>query len=270
MPVPLAEQMYRYIMGQGSGFSGVLDNNPGAAAAYSIRKLSSTYAGAPLRVRRVIDGTEQDIEFNSDNELDTDALTTFVDGGAGFVSKWYDQSGGTTYDLTVAASGQPRIATAGGVVMTQNGKPCLTFNGTSHYLTGSNLLTELDNSDFLISTVFADEFAAGSDADVPRLYFRHRAWSYNTLNTMTWDPLTGHSLLSFEVDGATQEAFGNGTSLATASEAQVDFPQTDFLVGRYASAGYMTGTMQELIIYPSLPNRTGIESNMATYYGITI
>ena len=78
MPVPLAEQMYRYIMGQGSGFTGLLDTYTGAAAAYSVRKLSSTYSGSALRVRRSSDDTEQDIGFDANGDLDTTALTTFV------------------------------------------------------------------------------------------------------------------------------------------------------------------------------------------------
>ena len=136
----------------GAGFTGILDEYSGAAAAYSVRRLSSSYSGSALRVRRVSDGTEQDIGFNASNELDTDALTAFVNGGAGFVSKWYDQSGGTTYDLSVTGSGQPRIATAAGVVTTENGKPCLTFNGTSHFLTlGGNGRTQGCLETFLFS-----------------------------------------------------------------------------------------------------------------------
>jgi hypothetical protein len=155
-------------------------------------------------------------------------------------------------------------------LVTENSKAAIDFDGVDDYLTASNLLTELDNTDFLISAVSADEFSAGSEASVPRLYLRHRAWSYNTLDTMTWSPLTGQSLLSFQVDGATQEVFGNGTSLATASEAQVDFTPTDFQVGRYASTGWMDGTLQEIIIFNSdqSTNRTGIEGNIGRYYNI--
>jgi len=72
--------------------------------------------------------------------------------------------------------------------------------------------------------------------------------------------------------------FGNGTSLATASEAQVDFTPTDFQVGRYASTGWMDGTLQEIILFNSdqSANRgtvttgggTGIEGNINTYFDI--
>jgi len=296
MPVPLAEQMYRYIMGQGSGFTGLLDTYTGAAAAYSVRKLSSTYTGAALRVRRVSDGTEQDIGFNASNELDTDVLTTFVNGGAGFVSKWYDQSGGTTYDLSVAASGQPRIASASGVVILENGKPCLVFNGTSHYLTlggteDAGMLGDISvfsvNKNLGVSTsvVVSTGITGSSVASLTQ-------WSLtgNTSNQYKGTTSNGTDLplnenvtaanygsqvlvsMINDEDGNLQLfADGVGSSGQTAV-APMNDANYDLEVGRdtFRSAYYFSGTMQELILYPSLPNRTGIESNIATYYGITL
>jgi len=62
----------------GAGFTGILDEFTGAAAAYSVRRLSSTYTDGLIRVRRSSDDTEQDIGFDSNGDLDTTALTTFV------------------------------------------------------------------------------------------------------------------------------------------------------------------------------------------------
>jgi hypothetical protein len=55
----------------------LLDTYGGAAAAFSLRKLSSTYGGSAVRVRRSLDNTEQDIGFSGDN-LDEAALQAFV------------------------------------------------------------------------------------------------------------------------------------------------------------------------------------------------
>lgn len=49
-----------------------------AAAAYSVRRLSSVYSGAALRVRRNSDSAEQDIGFTPVGNLDQDALIAFV------------------------------------------------------------------------------------------------------------------------------------------------------------------------------------------------
>ena len=70
----------------------LLDAYPNAKAAYSLRKLSSTYTGSCIRVRRSSDNTEQDIGFVS-NELDTTALLSFVGSNSGFITSWYNQKG---------------------------------------------------------------------------------------------------------------------------------------------------------------------------------
>jgi hypothetical protein len=58
--------------------SPVLDDYTGAAAAYSLRKVRSAYTGSAVRVRRSSDDELQDIGFDSNGDLDTTALTTFV------------------------------------------------------------------------------------------------------------------------------------------------------------------------------------------------
>jgi hypothetical protein len=70
----------------------LLDEYPNVKAAYSMRKLSSTYTGACIRVRRSSDNTEQDIGFVND-ELDTTALLSFVGSNNGYVTTWYNQKG---------------------------------------------------------------------------------------------------------------------------------------------------------------------------------
>ena len=55
----------------------LLNDYPGAAAAYSLRKLNNAYAGSAVRVRRSSDNTEQDIGFVL-GQLDTTSLSTFV------------------------------------------------------------------------------------------------------------------------------------------------------------------------------------------------
>lgn len=102
----------------GPRYSFLLDKFPGASAAFSTRKLSSTYDGFCLRVRRGFDDTTQDIGFALIDGvwvLDSPALMDFVTGpyggwsfnptrglyqgvdGWGFVDRWYDQSGNGIY-----------------------------------------------------------------------------------------------------------------------------------------------------------------------------
>ena len=70
----------------------LLDTYSGASAAFSLRKLSNTYSGDAIRVRRASDNAEQTIGFSA-NSLDTTALATFCGSSNGFVVTWMDQSG---------------------------------------------------------------------------------------------------------------------------------------------------------------------------------
>ena len=63
----------------------LLDTYSGAAAAYSLRKLSSSYSGNAIRVRRSSDNAEQDIGFNVFGELDTVSLLAFAGAGDAFL-----------------------------------------------------------------------------------------------------------------------------------------------------------------------------------------
>jgi len=120
-------------------FTGLLDTYTGAAAAFSTRRLYGQYTGAAMRVRRDSDDTEQDIGFDSNGDLDTSALATFVgSGNNGYVTKWYGQesSGGTGSgnDAAQATSGsQPQIYN-GTAVITENGKPAIDFDGASQQM----------------------------------------------------------------------------------------------------------------------------------------
>ena len=62
-------------------------------AAYSVRKLRNDYTGPAMRIRRFSDNSEQDIGFDSDGNLDTTAITSFVGSNSAAVVTWYEQSG---------------------------------------------------------------------------------------------------------------------------------------------------------------------------------
>ena len=112
----------------GGGVSYLLDNyGTNIGGAYSFRKLSSTYTGECIRVRRSSDNAEADIGFNGDY-LDEAALLAHTGTGGsddGFIIKWYDQSGafvGTPSaindgDLAQSSTTyQPRIVNNGVIV----------------------------------------------------------------------------------------------------------------------------------------------------------
>ena len=59
-------------------FTPLLDLYGSPTAAYSLRRLSTSYNGSAIRVRRSIDNTEQNIGFTSNGDLDTTSLSVFT------------------------------------------------------------------------------------------------------------------------------------------------------------------------------------------------
>ncbi|NGY38430.1 hypothetical protein FQU23_013020 [Flavobacterium sp. XN-5] len=106
-----------------------LDNTTPAAGVYSLRKLSSSYVGSAIQVRRSTDNTTQNIGFDSNGNLDTNSLTSFVGSGDGFLTIWYDQSGTGNNAIQNALLNQPKIITTG-VIERANGLPTIIFSGS--------------------------------------------------------------------------------------------------------------------------------------------
>ena len=105
--------------------------------AYSVRKLSSTYSGAAMRVRETGFNTETDIGFDSNGDLDTTALLAHcASNGEGRIVTWYDQSGNGIDVTQGTATRQPVIVT-GNAVVTVNGKPAAFKDDTTHFLESS-------------------------------------------------------------------------------------------------------------------------------------
>ncbi len=210
------------------------------------------------------------------------------------MSKWYDQSGGTTYDLSVAASGQPRIATASGVVILENGKPCLTFNGTSHYFTlgGTNDAGMVGD----ISVFSVNKALASGDTVVAK-----GLTNSNTAAVMQWgiNTQTSNQYMGSTSDGTTRinkyittasfgsqllismindesgnlqmfvDGVGSGGQTAVAPMNDAAYPLE---IGRdpWRASLNFEGTQQELILFASdqSTNRTGMEWNINNHYSI--
>jgi hypothetical protein len=112
----------------------LLDTYSGAAAAYSLRLLDSTYTGAAIEVYAGTNGTA-DIYFNVFGELDTVALAAHCGNQDGTVRTWYDQSGnGNHATQTISTANQPKIYDGSTGVVTRGGKPSVLFTGSTQIL----------------------------------------------------------------------------------------------------------------------------------------
>lgn len=252
----------------------LLDAYSDAAAAYSVRKLSSIYSGSALRVRRSSDNAEQDIGF-SGNDLDTATMESFVGANDGFVVTWYDQSGSGNDATQSTAASQPQIVSSG-TTITTGSSPSLLFATDNLSLTAIST-TESDYSFFIASN--SSGGGANSyyiDIQTGRLILNTGSAGayYNTGVAWQNDNYgTGYVLSSYIFNDPNAYVYYNGvvTGVSPTTYTQVK-AQGSIKIGSNNSAGasYYAGNIQEFIIYASneSANREGIESNINNYYAI--
>ena len=98
-----------------------------AAAAYSLRQLSSSYAGSAITVTRSSDSTTANIGFVN-KALDTATLMSFCASTTCTVSTWYDQSGNGVNLTLLSGYSLPKIVVTGTLQTAMPGNlPAINF-----------------------------------------------------------------------------------------------------------------------------------------------
>jgi PKD repeat protein len=269
----------------------LLDVEINASIGFSLRKLRGAYTGSAIRVRRSSDNTEQDIGFNSLLELDTTALLSFVGAGNGFVTTWYDQSLNAKHATQTTAANQPQIVSSGSVIL-ENAKPAINFNGTSSFLTISDVSfgNILDNiSCFYVTKL--NLLASNFPTLVAKSYNNDGSYTFGANssngNLQAWVDAQLHYLAVSDIRGS-QTLLSNinlsGTNGIKIFKDSNLYQQTTqlsaisgtnslpFTIGRNPQDAnyYWNGTMQEIVNYPSdkTSSKTIIENNINTYYNV--
>jgi hypothetical protein len=266
----------------------LLDLYPNAAAAYSLRLLRVDYTGSAIRVRRASDNTEQNIGFTLLGGLDTSALTTFCSGTNGFVTTWYDQSGNSRNATQATAANQPQIVSSGSVIL-DNGKPTLKFDGTNDQIglgtflfLGSQARTMIGVYKPNTTPSRAHQLFGQNGSNV------NGNWCLiNFLNISSQDPgffgfaadlganLTTPNLLQkiaqFYYTGTIGSLYKNNTLIESKSISLNNLIDNTYNIGnRLGAVENANANIQEVINWglDQSSNRTGIELNINTYYGI--
>ena len=267
---------------------GLLDEYSGAAAAYSLRSLSTSTTNV-VKVRR--SGDDAELDFTASEVSDGTLAAWVVAGGGtedGFVTTWYDQSGNANNATQATAANQPKIVSSGTLVE-ENSKAAIDFDGTD------DLLTITAGSSILPSTGDLSSFSvfSGDTAGVGYIYS----------NSTSSDDRHGIGLQFFSgalrITGAIriggtwsiyeeQLISADQQYLLSAFKSGVDFyvdgiKSTGGTNGLFAAANItfnigantnnsatLNGKLQEIIFFDSdeSANRTGIESNINAHYNI--
>jgi hypothetical protein len=88
--------------------------NTDTPGLYSLQKISATYSGPAIQIRRSYDNAVLDIGFNASGVLDLPSIYSFVGTASGYLTTWYDQLNAPNNSLTQPLiSEQPMIVSNG-------------------------------------------------------------------------------------------------------------------------------------------------------------
>jgi len=266
--------------GAGSRTPLLLNNYPGAAAAYSLQEISNLFVGVDIiRVRRGGDNVESDFTATeiTDGTLETFTVTGSGDG-EGHVTKWYDQSGNNV-DASQATAGSQGTIVTGGSLIEVNGNPAVLSDSSTVYTFTNQDAT----GDWTTIGV------ASRDAATDRLTYIGSNASTQPYPMVLWsdgkgyiddgkgyytitDSTTGQVLItSIKDDSANTNTVSINGALQNLG-SRVGSPVTEGSFGRICngSNSSLVGHFQETILYLSdqSSNRAAIESEINTRYSI--
>ena len=264
---------YKTFINNITAYAALMDSYSGAAVAYSLRKVYSTYEGSAINVRRSSDNATQDIGFDG-YVLDEAALLSFVGAGNGFVTTWYDQSGNGNNATQTLAAEQSLLVSSGSVLL-KNGKPAVYGgSGTQRYLV-QNTLTNGSPTSFGVISHEGVLNAAGychltysniSTNNRAQVISQNGSASSPYLTAPTSSFLNGSSF-TFTTRDVAYDNTGN-QCLVTLNYTAAAFIGLEYIGASFT--GFSMHTTQEVIVYDSnqLSNRAAIEALINTYYNI--
>lgn len=258
--------------------SGLLDTYTGAAAAYSLRRLSIAYTGSAIRVRRASDNTELDIGFNGEN-LNTAALTSFCSGTNGFVKTWYDQSGNGRHETQTVSSQQPKIydSIAGVVINPDNNKPSIFLDGADDGFSVNLSMPSLQRFEAfsVLKTNDTQGLQYCDNSQNFRWVFILDSGSTNTSisGSFSIDNIYKNNVLqTLTTRGAYYTAFGDNITHLSFLQGSLVGNWTRLSLFDYQNSSFnLGGYSQEIVIWFSSvtnTNKNGISTNINDYYGI--
>jgi len=248
---------------------GLLDLVPGAAAAYSLRSLSRSYAGPVVTVRRSSDNAEDSFTAA---EVADGTLAAFAGAGDAFVKTWHSQTGSNDASQTTVGY-QPKLVSSG-VVVTEEGKPAIQFDKVDDYLEAATVavaqpdtIVSVNTQDAAPSNVYdgiTSRQALSPNATFERIF---AGTSLTSAETIT----VGQLRIYVSVfDGSSSALYRDGVRIASGNAGSNSLG--GFRIGTFTpGVAPHGGTISEIVIYPSVfdsATRQLIEGSIAWSYSV--
>ena len=258
----------------------LLNLYPGSSAAYSLRKLNANYTGSAIKVQDTVGGATKAIGFDANGDLDTAELLAYAGSNDVFVEAWFDQSGSGNDAEQPSSTLRPKIVSSGTVIVDANGKPAVEFDGSNDFITSS--FTASAQPVFYAFVFAPDSTTAkmrvfdgnGSDSLNNRnnlVLESSSIYSLDAGNTITGGTTTANQqLISIDLDTSNSFVYKNGAQIISGNAGTRGVNSIRLGTTPTAANQFFDGTMQEVILWDSeqSANRTGIETNINTFYSI--
>ena len=195
-----------------------------------------------------------------------------------FVVTWFDQSGNNKNVTQTTASFQPRLVNAGNLEIIDGSVGVRFIASSSNGLFLADTSTSYNNmscyvlSNSISATVQTSAYGQGFLSGNARLFMPSgSAISYDTSGTFPITGITANTDRLYElVCGAvTTSAYSNGVISSVPLITSLSVTNSVIRLGGNGSPiVYLNGHLKEVISFIGTPSRTGIESNINTYYSV--
>ena len=255
-----------------------LSSGTPAASAYSLRLLSSSYAGSAIKVRRSSDNALQDIGFTASGLLDTASLKSFIGANNGTINTWYDQSGNARNLTQATVSRQPTII-AGGVIYRRNGLPSVYHDNSDDGLSyGTNYLTALPLSVNIVAgsnsgSTSLRRAVQGTNNWLIGPYSNLNAWyanGWNHSDNNPWSTTKVECFTVIEPASTVNTSWRNGISQTTNNNKGTPNVINTGIIGAYVEP--LDGYISEIITFASelnTANRQALEGSQNSMYNLS-
>jgi hypothetical protein len=203
-------------------------------------------------------------------DYDAEAVLAHVGSGDGFETTRYDQSGNGRNAAQTTAAAQPRIVSNGAIV-TENGRPVVSFDGNDLLLTPSFILGDTVVTVARRGSRFQPVVEGANVGGQDRGLWGIRAGSSDFTTHLNYG-VNGGPLNATNADGFPIDALQIVSQ--TVAKGSVATTASIWAIG-HGGGGYvpLIGVIPELISFPAVLSTTDrqiLERNQGQYYGITV
>lgn len=229
----------------------------GLNGAYALVRLSSSYIGATMRIRRSTDNVELDFyadnygDFGTGLDASGTSISTWLNGASAYITTWYDQSGKGKNATQTNTNIQPILEYL---------NKWINFS-TSRYFSLPNGTVPFSNSAYTVVIKHGDManqtgglLGSGTygTANATNAFRRHNSGYYNYWwgnDLLISSGFASGNVVTYKYDGVTRIGYVNGTQSSSSSLNNRNSTDINNTIGVTNGSEYMNGQLYNIFIF---------------------